>query len=174
MSTVKELINDIRKNRSQISASQKDEVLVMRAMLNDPDYRVDVYNNNGKCDEYCPFEDARNMISNVLSTAASLNKLEADKLADDYQFSKSDASTFVSLGKEFFNTYLETGRKVSFGGRENSCVSISSKEIEATIRRFPKKVGINNDGTDRYEKVEVSVPAYNSVKVYAPCPKWLK
>ena len=59
----KALIEEIKKNLSQTSASQKDEVRVMKAMLNDKDYVIDLYSNEGKVGTYCPSRDARDMIS---------------------------------------------------------------------------------------------------------------
>lgn len=44
---VVELVKSIDQNRSQASASAKDEVTVMRAMLNDETYKVDVYGRSG-------------------------------------------------------------------------------------------------------------------------------
>ena len=43
MENVKEVIDDIKNNLTQRSSSRKDEVSVMKAMLNDPEYTVDVY-----------------------------------------------------------------------------------------------------------------------------------
>ena len=45
MENVRNLVNEIRTGLTQKSSSQKDEVRVMKAMLNDRDYVVDVYNN---------------------------------------------------------------------------------------------------------------------------------
>lgn len=172
--TTKQLLEEIRTNLSQTSASAKDEVRVMRAMLNDKKYVIDVYGNPGKIGEYSPYEDAREMVSNILIGTTKITKPEADQLAEEYEFKNSDAATMVNLSKEFVTTYLQCGRKLPLGGREKSNISFSVKNIEDTVRSYPKKVGINADGTDRYEKVEVKVPAYQAVKVYAPCPRWNK
>ena len=44
---VRELVNEINETRTQTSASAKDEVRVMQAMLNDDSFVVDVYGNKG-------------------------------------------------------------------------------------------------------------------------------
>ena len=170
----KALIEEIKKNLSQTSASQKDEVRVMKAMLNDKDYVIDLYSNEGKLGTYCPSRDARDMISNVISSTTKISKAEADGLAESYEFKKSDAETLVNVSKEFINTYLHTGRKLPLGGRERSNISLSLKNVEETTRMFPKKVGVNSDGSDRYEKVETKVPSYESLKTISPCPKWVR
>ena len=174
MENVKNLINEIHTGLSQASASQKDESRVMKAMLNDETFVVDVYNADGKSGSYSPYADARSMVSNIISSATKISKAEADDLAQNYEFKKSDAESLVNISKEFINTYLTTGRKLPLGGRETSNISLTEKKIDETIRMYPKKVGVNSDGSDRYEKVQTKVPAYSSIKVIAPCPKWVK
>ena len=53
---VQELITNIKENLSQKSASTRDEVRVMKAMLNDRDFKVSTYSNNG-ITQHCPAED---------------------------------------------------------------------------------------------------------------------
>ena len=82
MENVKELIKDIKTNLSQVSSSQKDEVRIMRAMLNDKDFEVDIYEKEGKVGTYCPAKDVRNMISNVISSTAKITNEEASMFAE--------------------------------------------------------------------------------------------
>ena len=63
---VVDLVKDIRTNLKQRSASQKDEVRVMKAMLNDKDFKVGEYTKEGKVGEYSPYEDSRKMVSTIL------------------------------------------------------------------------------------------------------------
>lgn len=174
MSETMNLVKEIKEGLSQTSASCKDELKVMKSMLNDKDYVVDVYNNDGVVGQYSPYEDARTMVSSIISSAAKVSKAEADNLAANYEFKKNESETLVNISKEFVNTYLQTGRKLPLGKREKSNVSLSIKEVEETTRMYPKKVGVNKDGSDRYEKVETHVPSYTGIKVIAPCPKWVK
>lgn len=174
MEKVQTLIAEINSNLSQTSSSQKDEVRVMKAMLNDREYIVDVYGKDGKEATYCPAEDARQMVAGIMSTAAKIPQSESEKLMEGYEFKKSDAVAMINISKEFTNTFLQTGRKLPLGGREKSNISLSLKEVEATTRSYPKKVGINADGSARYEKAETKVGAHQSVKVHAPCPSWVE
>lgn len=174
MEKVHELLNEIKTNLSQTSSSQKDEVRVMKAMLNDRDYAVGIYGKDGKEGEYCPANDARAMMSSVISSAAKVSQPEAEKMMDAYEFKKSDATTMINISKEFVNTFVQTGRKLPLGGREKSNVALSLKDIEASTRSYPKKVGVNDDGTARYEKAETKVGAHQSMKIHAPCPSWVK
>ena len=172
--TVTELVNDIKSNLSQKSASRKDEIKVMQAMLNDTSYEVNIYGKDGAEGVYTPAKDFRNMCANIISKAAKISASEATNLVDKYEVTKSDATTMVDVSKEFINTYIHTNRKLPLGAREFSDVSISLKTVPESTRLYPTKVGVNDDGTDRYSKTPTTVPAHESVRVIAPCPVWVK
>lgn len=175
VSTVMNLVNDIDQSRSQRSASAKDETRVMRAMLNDPEFVVDIYAKQGVVGHYCPYEDARSMAANIVKNTTHITAKEAEHLVSEYEFSKSDAQTMINLSKEFVNTYIKTGRKLPLGGREKSNISLSRKIKEERSNSFPKKVGVNDDGTDKYETCgEGTIPAHESMRVHSSCPAWLK
>ena len=168
MENVRALVADIKANLSQAGASQKDEVAVMRAMLNDKSYVVDVYKRNGETTPYCPSTDARNMIASVIASTTKISNQEAAELADKHEFKKSEAEAMVNISKEFIHAYMATGRKLPLGGRERSDVSLSPKSVEEKERSFPQKI----DG--EYQKGNTKIPAHDSIKVTAPCPAWLK
>lgn len=173
--TVMELVKEINETRTQTSASTKDEIRVMQAMLNDPDFVVDVYGKSGVVGQYCPYDDARNMAANIIKGATKMSTKEAEHLAENYEFTKSDANTLINISKEFVNTYVETGRKLPLGGREKSNIALSKKVKGERSNNFPKKVGVNDDGTDKYESCgEGTIPAHNSLRVHSSCPPWLK
>ena len=174
MENTKDLIKEIKDNLSQVSSSQKDEIRVMKAMMNDSSYEIELYGSDGVKDTYSPFKDSREMLSNILVNTTKISKDEAVKLSENYEFKKSDAETLVRISKEFVNTYLHTGRKLPLGGHERSNISLSLKEVKETVRMYPKKVGVNPDGSDKYEKVQTSIPSYEAIKVIAPCPKWIR
>ena len=173
MEKVKELINEIKSNLSQVSSSQKDEVRIMKAMLNDKDFEVDVYDKEGVVGTYNPAKSTRAMMASVIAGTTRISNEEASALIENYEFKKSEAESLVNLSKEFVNTYLQTGRKLPLGGREKSNVSLVLKEIKEQPRRFPRKVGVNPDGTAKYDNGIVTVEAYESVKLVAPCPSWV-
>ena len=174
-SKVLELVKEIDETRSQRSASAKDELRVMRAMLNDPEFIVDVYGKSGVIGQYSPYEDAHNMAANIIKGATKMSTKEAEHLASTYEFTKQDAAAFINISKEFINTYVETGRKLPLGGRERSNISLSKKVKEERSNNFPKKVGVNNDGSDKYETCgEGTIPSHNSLRVHSSCPPWLK
>lgn len=174
MENVKALVHEIATTRTQQSASRKDEIRVMQAMMNDKDFSVATYDLPGEPKFYCPAQDLRESLAGQIHRTTKMSQSEAKALADEYEFTKSDATTQVNVAKEFINTYLDTGRKIALGVREESNVSLVQKRIEECERTYPKKVGVNEDGTDRYEKATTHVPAHNSIKVISSCPEHIK
>lgn len=174
MEKVNELVNEIQQNVSQRISSHKDEVRVMQAMLSDPSYEVTMYNNNGPVGTYNPCKDFRGMCASIISNAAKVPSAEATSMVDNYNVRKAEAEAMVGISKEFFHTYLHTGRKLPLGGHEKSNISFSLKEVPETIRSCPHKVGVNDDGSSRYSRKPTTVKAHESVRTYAPCPDWVK
>ena len=176
MESVKELINEINTTRTQVSASTKDEIRVMKAMLNDPTFKVDVYGKSGVEGSYCPYEESRMMITNILKDTAKITTKEAMELSNQYEFGKQESAIMVGLSKEFVNTYIETGRKLPLGGREKSNISIAKKVKEEKVGSTLRKVVVNSDGTDKYENITDNspTPEHVSLRVFSSCPPWLK
>ena len=166
---VQELIQDIKNNLKQKSASRRDEEAVMRAMLNDRSFIVKDYSTQ---ETHCPATEYRDMIAGIIASTTKMPKVEAQAVVENYEVKKSDASTMVTLSKDFFNSALRTGRKINFGATEKSDISIQLKEIPETQKKFPMKTGMNDDGTFRYEKNVTTIPAHEGLKVSSPCPKW--
>ena len=173
-SAVITLVNEIKQNLSQVSSSNKDETRVMQAMLNDKEYEVGVYGANGLKETYNPAKDFRGMLAGIVANTTKISKEESAGLVDAYEVTKSEATTMVNVSKEFVNTYLMTGRKLPFGGRERSNIALCGKDVKETIKTYPKKVGVNEDGTGRYESGERTVPAHMTAKVFGSCPDWVK
>lgn len=172
---VKVIIDEIKKGLSQQSSSLKDEERVMQAMLNDKTYKVGVYNSTGKVDEYCPSEDARKMSASIIQSTTKMTGAEAEALADAHVFTKAEAKSMVNISKEFVNTYVQTGRKLPLGGRETSNVKLVLKHEEKKEKRYPKKVGVNEDGSARYDQNATTViPAHDTIRSQGSCPSWLK
>lgn len=172
--TVAALLEEINSNLSQTSSSRKDELRVMQAMLSDPSYEVSVYGRDGIEGTYNPTLDFRAMCASIISNAAKVPTAEATQLMDDYVVRKSEAESMINISKEFVNTYMKTGRKLPLGAREKSDVSLSLKKVEVSTRMYPQKVGVNDDGSDRYSKTPTTIPAHESMRVHAPCPAWVK
>lgn len=162
MENAKLLVKDIKDNLDKKTASRKDERSVMKAMLNDPNFKVGIYSKAGKGEDYSPYEDTRKTFANIIAATTKMPVSEARELANGYEVTKSDADTFVNVSKEFINTYMETGRKLPLGGRKRSNVTLIKKEVPKRKTRVP-----NQDKS-------VTIPAHDSIKVYGSCPSWMK
>lgn len=173
MTTVNELLNEIKDNHTQVSSSARDETRVMQAMLNDGSYEVGVYSNKGQIGTYCPSKDFRQMQSNIVSSVTKINKEEATNLVSEYQATKSDASTMVNISKEFFNTYLDSGRKLSLGGRKDSNYALSAKDVPETEKTYQKRV-MGDDGNITWVPGKKVIPAHKGLKARSSCPPWVK
>ena len=173
-STVEKMVKEIKDNLSQVSSSHKDEVAVMQAMLNDTNYKVGVYKKEGQVDTYCPAEEAKEMLGRIISSTTKVNSQEAKVLADNYQFTKSDAATMVGISKEFVNTYVQTGRKLPLGGREKSNVSLAIKNVEPKTTGYPRKIGMDGSGNPIYKTDQAAIPNHSGIKSSSPCPSWVR
>lgn len=172
--SVKDLVEEIKESLTQKNSSQKDEIRVMQAMLNDTSFKVDVYGNDGKEGEYCPAEDFKGMVSSIIAEAAKISKEEARSLSQNYEATKNDAGTMVNISKEYINTYMHTGRKLPLGGREDTNFALCSREVDERVKPCPKKVGFDDSGKAIYETPNRTIPAHLGLKAYSSCPKWLR
>lgn len=172
--SVESLVKEIRDGLTQKNSSQKDEIRVMQAMLNDTSFKVDVYSNNGKEGEYCPAEDFKGMVSSIVASATKISKDEAKALSENYEATKNDASTMVNISKEYINTYMYTGRKLPLGGRKETNFSLTAREVPEKTKPCPKKVGFDESGKPIYETPNKTIPAHIGLKAYSSCPKWLQ
>lgn len=171
---VSEVLKEIKDSRSlggkksYITKCDKDEVRVMQAILNDKTYEVDVY-EKGKVTPYNPSKSMRSMVSNIIQNATNISSKESEMIMDSYHFTESDARKAIEVSKEFFNTYLNTGRKISFGGREDCNISFYKRRINEYKIKSP--VLENRKVVD---EIITTVPSYNSIKVDSGCPVWIK
>ena len=168
--SVKDLVKEIKTGLSQTSSSRKDEIRVMKAMLNDPSYEVDEYGKDGVIGTYNPCKDFRGMCTTIIASTTKVPQAEAANMMENYDVKKSEAASMVNISKEF----VHTGRKLPMGAREKSDVSLSLKEVSPSTRLYPQKVGVNDDGSAKYSKAPTTVPAHEAIRVHAPCPNWVK
>lgn len=182
-STVKELIQEINESREKArqdgittydTKSKKDELNIMKAMLNDTSYSVGIYGPGGLKGEYCPALEIRNTLSNIIQNVTGIGKTEADLSIKNYEFESTDARGLIDFSKEFINTYLQTGRKLPLGGREKSNVSLIKKTIPSQTMLYPAKVKKDPNDSTPYESKEVFVEEYDTIRVYGSCPEWIE
>ena len=97
METVNELLSIINNGPSTCTASKKDELKVMKALMNDTSYNVDVYGANGKERSFNPSTELRDMCASVISSAAKISINEAKSLMKDHEFKKSEAEQMITV-----------------------------------------------------------------------------
>ena len=173
MESVKTLVKEIKEGLAQQSSSQKDEIRVMRAMLNDKDYVVDVYAKEGVVGTVCPAQEARQFAASVISSAAKVSQAEAAELADNYEFKKSDAVNMINISKAFVNPCVQPGRKLPLGGRAESNVALLEKEVKGGTTTYPKKVGVDAEGKAIYENPVVKIKPHKTMRVIGKSPEWV-
>ena len=181
--TVQETINQIKASRRMAdeagkrvydTKSQKNELSIMTAMMNDPTYQVEVYSNGGYQGIYNPRQSVCSVVSNSMAAMTGMTRMETDTLISKYEFTPHDAKEMLSFSKEFIHTYLKTGRKLPLGGREMSNISLKLKDVPAGFVSYPVKVGEDSEGHAICESKDAYVGSYQTVKVYGPCPPWRK
>lgn len=173
MTTVADLLKEIKENHTQVSSSSRDEVRVMQAMLNDTSYEVGIYSKDGQIDTYNPAKDFKTMQTNIVSSVTKISKNEATNLVAGYQATKTDATTMVNVSKEFFNTYLDSGRKLTLGGRKDSNYALSAKDVPSTEKTYQKRV-VGEDGNITWVPGKKVIPAHKGLKARSSCPPWVK
>lgn len=175
MATTKvvDLLAEINENHKQVSASQKDEVRVMQSMLNDTSYEVNVYSTQGQIGTYNPAQDFRKMQSSIVSSVTKISKDEAENLVSGYEVTKADASSMVGISKEFVNTYLESGRKLTLGGRDKSNYALSAKDVPRTEKTYQRRV-VDAAGNVSWEPGKKTIPEHKGLKARSSCPPWVK
>lgn len=167
---VEDLLKDIQENLKHKNSSKEDEVAIMQAMVNDTSFVVGVYGKNGKEGEYCPAADFKKMASSIISSATKISREEASSIIADYDITKTEAEALVGISKQFINTYLETGRKLPLGCREETNFQLCRKVVNERVRPCPKKIGVNEEGKGIYEMVPTITPKHIGLKVYTAMP----
>ena len=164
--TVNELIEQIK----EVTAHQKaqslvDEVRMMRMQLNDPTFRVSIYDRKkGRIGDRCPREEAVKFIANTTAELTGLELSTATELADKYEFSKKDATFFLNMQRDFLTTYLKTGRKINVVQSEDCEASLFLRPTSSREKLVPGKDGNSTTVVPAYNKLisRSKVPGYMS------------
>lgn len=164
--TMKELMSEIKETtKKQKSASRVDEVRVMRTMLNDPKFEVSIYDRNkGKIGTRSPREEAIKFVASTASAVTGLDVAQATELAQNYEFTKKDATFLIENARDFTSTYLETGRKLPMVQSAKTEASLIIRHVDQKTKKIPDNMG---GGT-------ATVPAFDKVISKSKSPKYNK
>lgn len=136
------LVQFIAENTSQVSISKADEVSVMQSMLNDENFKIAVFDRTkGYIGSRSPRETALSIINDAICGVTGMGSKEASELSKSYEFTKRDASRYVTITKDFMSTYLQTGRKINVMNDSRDEASINLKYIESHEKKVPDQNG---------------------------------
>lgn len=166
---IKETIELQSKDKKQTRSSVRDEIRVMKEMLNDNEFTYDLYDKSGNVQSFSPSSTAREMVSTIINNATKMSKDEASQIAEEYKFGNKEAKCMVDISKSYINTYLDTGRKLPLGGTATSVTDLVKIHVEEKTTAYPHK---NDDGT--WESRMSTIPEHDKIKAISPCPKYLK
>ena len=160
------VIKDIKDNLTQRSVNKIDENKVMRAMLNDPNFSISVYDRSaGYVGQRCPRQEAVKFLKNVISGATGLDRKDSEHLAENYEFTKGDANFMLTNMRDFLQVYTGTGRKINIIQSEKTEASIFTKPVGSIEKKVPDK---DNPGASKNIKTAPYVKLVSSSK----CPKY--
>lgn len=156
-----DLLSEIREvTKKSKSVNKVDEVRVMRTMLNDPDFKVGIYDKNkGYVGQRSPREEAVKFIGSAAAVITGLETNNATELASQYEFTNRDATFFVNNAKDYVSTYLSSGRKLPLIQNETSEAALFLDHKEQKEKQCP-----NGSST--------IVPAFDKVVARSKCPKY--
>jgi len=167
-SELESVITEIKKSAKQISVNKVDEVRVMKAMLNDKDFKISIYDKNeGYIGDKCPAEEATQFVANVIQSTTGLDSKDSKHLAEGYEFTKKDAVFLVNNAKDFMEVYMRTGRKLNIIQNGAGEASIYARDIPAGTKNIPAKPGSS-------EIKQISTPAYTKIVSISKSPKYVK
>lgn len=163
-SELEQLVSDIKKNLKQTSINKVDEVRVMKAMMNDKQFTIGVYDKStGYLGQRSPHEEGVRFLKNILSDATGLDKKDSQHLAEAYEWQNRDANFLLTNMRDFVSVYTSTGRKMNILQNANSEANIFTKDIPEGTKSVPDK---DNPGKTKVVKTK----AYTKLVSQTKCP----
>ena len=165
-SELDQLINEIKEGTNQIAINKVDEIRVMRCMLNDPNFRLGVYDRNfGYVGDKCPHDDAVNFAKNIIAGSTGLDGRESKHLAENYEFTKRDASFLLENMRDFLQVYTSTGRKINIMQTAETEACLFTKTVTAGNKSVPDK---ESPGKTK----QITTSPYVKLVSITKCPKY--
>ena len=165
-SELEALVQEIKKNTKQVSINKVDEVKVMTAMLNDSEFTVGIYDKNiGHVGDRNPHANAVDFVAHVIAGATQLDARDSQHLAENYKFTKRDATFMLENMRDFVDVYSRTGRKMNLVQNADSEANIFAKTMPAGSKSVPDK---DNPGATKTIKTAPYVKIVSQTK----CPKY--
>ena len=160
-------MNELMAQIQEVTAKQKsqsisDQIRVQQMLLNDKDYEVGIYDRNkGRVGTRNVHAEAVNFVADVSSAITGLDRKSAQELAENYHFTKKDASFFQNMQHDFVQVYMQTGRKLNIVQSEDCEASIFCRAVESREKTIPGKEGTT------------VVPGFQKVIARSKAPKYM-
>lgn len=166
-SELEQMIVDVKKKaNNHVAVNRVDEVNIMKAMLNDPQFSLGIYDKNvGYIGQRCPHDEAVQFVKNVVSGATGLDRKESEVLAKNYEFTKRDANYMLTNMRDFITVYTSTGRKINIMQTANTEAYLYTKEQQPTKKQVPDK---EHPGSSK----PITTAAYTKLVSATRCPKY--
>lgn len=165
-SELENLVQEIKESTKQISINKIDEVRVMKCMLNDPEFSLSVYDKKlGYVGQKCPHNEAVNFTKNIIMGSTGLDGKDSRHLAENYEFTKRDATFLLDNMRDFIQVYSETGRKMNIMQTEHTEASIYTKPVQSKTKSVPDK---ENPGQSK----QITTSPYTKLVSVSKCPKY--
>ena len=165
-SELEQIIAEIKETSTQTSVNKSDEVRVMKAMLNDPNFTIGVYDKNiGYIGQRSPHQEATKFVKNILTGTTGLDSRDAQHLADNYEFTRRDANFMLTNMRDYLATYTAAGRKINIVQTANTEAYVYTKDIDTKKKYVPDK---DNPGKTR----EIEANPYVKLVSSSKCPKY--
>ena len=165
-STLEEMIKEIKETTKQVSINRNDEVRVMKEMLNDPNFSVSIYERNtGYVGQRCPHEEAVGFTKNIIQAATGLDARDSQHLAENYEFTKRDATFLLTNMRDFMSTYLSTGRKINLVQSADSEANLFAKNVDPKTKTIPASEGSK-------DTKQITTAAYTKIVSNSKRPKY--
>jgi hypothetical protein len=135
-------------------------------MLNDPEFKLSVYDKNmGYIGQRSPHEEAVNFAKNIISGSTGLDNKDSRHLAENYEFTKRDASFLLDNMRDFLQVYVGTGRKINVMQTAATEASLFTKSVSATNKVVPDK---DNPGKSK----KITTSPYIKLVSSSKCPRY--
>lgn len=162
------LVSEIKKGTSQVAINKVDEIRVMRCMLNDANFTLGVYDKNlGYIGERSPRQEAVNFVKNIIGGATGLDSRDSKCLAENYEFTKRDASFLLDNMRDFLQVYMSTGRKINVMQTAATEATLNTRAVQGRSNKpVPDK---ENPGQTK----QITTSPYVKLVAVTRCPKYV-
>ena len=160
------------KKHHNVPYSKKKEDTLTQALLNDPDYEVEIIKSKGgefQKETIKPVSEFRRLFIGKVLSDSGIDKQQAADQAAKYEFNGAQAHALNEIAKEGVEQFMRAGFTYKFHDKEDFSASIKMRDIEdrvttgrvpgtdrkTTTREKAHKVIIKKSGTPRYCKERI-------------------